>query len=187
MIPVATIAEPYTIGRVYRVPCVFATAWQRAVPIIGPLHEDKEHINFPEPHWHIDWRFVSKADYHWYSWQGTSPVHSRVISQKNTAGPIVERRMKCKRPMPEFPVFPYNNKPVHWLRGLQDAYADTKLKCGMICPHRGMPLAGCPVTDGVVICPAHGLAWDVESGAMVRRVCQNTNALAAPTENDHGN
>ena len=30
-------------------------------PVLGPRHEDADHLNFPYLHWHIDGRFVSAA------------------------------------------------------------------------------------------------------------------------------
>ena len=30
-------------------------------PVLGPRHEDADHLNFPYQHWHIDGRFVSAA------------------------------------------------------------------------------------------------------------------------------
>lgn len=163
-----TVPEPCVIGRYYRVPCVNVPFWKTWVPVFGPLHEDKEIVNFPEEHWHIDWRFASAA----FIAKRTRPgaVHGQVVSQKNTTGGIVIRRMKCKREMPEFVTHPYQGKEVYWLRELEEAHADARLKCGMICPHRGLPLAGCPVKDGVVVCPGHGLAWNVDTGELVRRL-----------------
>lgn len=53
----------YQVGRFYEVPCVRArylrrTAWW---PVMGPRHDDREHIRFPYVHWHVDWRFVPQA------------------------------------------------------------------------------------------------------------------------------
>lgn len=172
-----TANSPLVIGRFYSVPCINALVWNLGMtPIIGPLHEDKEHIGFDDMHWHIDWRFVSAWQLSRLSGSGRIPVQAKVISQKNTAGQIVERRLKCKREMPEFPLRPYGKNVVHWLEDLETAQENSRLKCGMICPHRGLPLAGCPVNDGIVVCPAHGLAWDVESGALVKRVTPEVKA-----------
>lgn len=52
---VETVAMP-EVGRRYSVPCIYATDWKCWLPIFGPIHEDKEFIQFPDQHWHIDWR-----------------------------------------------------------------------------------------------------------------------------------
>lgn len=102
------LTGPLVIGRFYSVPSINALVWNLGMtPIIGPLHEDKEHIGFDDLHWHIDWRFVSAWQLSRLSGSGRIPVQAKVISQKNTAGQIVERRLKCKREMPEFPLRPY--------------------------------------------------------------------------------
>lgn len=164
--PPVESSEPVKVGRYYSVPCVFVAPWNRTLPIMGPLHEDREVIGFEEDHWHIDWRFV---DTQWYRDAGKFSVrHGKVISAKNAGGPVVRRNLKCKREMPEFPAQVRGNQ-VHWLSKLEDVFAGTRLKTGMVCPHRGIPLAGCPVKNGVVVCPGHGLAWCAATGELLRR------------------
>ena len=53
---------------------------------------------------------------------------------------------------------------------------------GMKCPHRGTDLTNCPVVEGVVTCPAHGMRWRVEDGSLVKNgekqageICINRN------------
>ena len=50
----------YQVGKFYRVPCIraakpvqYGNEW---LPILGPWHEDTEHINFPHHHYHVDAR-----------------------------------------------------------------------------------------------------------------------------------
>ena len=168
--------EPCEIGRYYRVPCVEVPMWRCMVPLFGPLHEDTEIIGFPEEHWHIDWRFTSPAFME--RWVYKRIPHGTVLSRKNAVGAVEIRPRKCRREMPVFPTHPYSGKPVFWLADLEKAHAEARLKCGMICPHRGLPLAGCPAKDGVVVCPGHGLAWDVETGDLVRRLPAKKKAIA---------
>lgn len=154
--------EPVRLGRYYSVPCVFVSPWKRTVPILGPLHEDKNIIGFPDEHWHIDWRFV---DSRWFrTCSARHPVHAKVVSAKKTAGGIVRRNLKCKRLMPEFPFVRHS-----WMASLEDAFSSARLRAGLVCPHRGISLAGCPVNNGVVVCPGHGLAWCVATGELSRR------------------
>lgn len=159
--------KDFAIGRFYRVPCVqtakplFGKPVGTWIPVIGPEHEDAEFIEFPEVHWHIDWRFVSARSFEWYSddWR----VLNWPISMKNTSGIVARKLLRCKRPMPV-----HDQSRIPWLRQLEAAYADCSLPKSMICPHRGLPLAGCPIRNGVVICPGHALAWNVETGGLVR-------------------
>lgn len=153
----------YEIGRYYSVLCAPSTVFLRWVPLLGPLHEDAEIVNFQEQHWHIDWRFVSQREWNHYC-SFTTPL-AVPISEKNVDGPPCHRRLKCKR---EMPIFPGHGRVI-WLKELEAAYQNDNLKPGLICPHRGIPLAGCPAKDGVVVCPGHGLAWNIETGKLVPR------------------
>lgn len=157
----------YEIGRYYRVPVIWNQRWRQFVPVLGPLHEDRAIIGFPEEHWHIDWRFVTERFWLRHSLGRLTPL-ATPISKRNTTGDVTMRRLKCKRAMPVFPARTAGG-PIPWLPALEDAYAGATLKCGRICPHQGLPLAGCPVQDGVVVCPGHGLAWDVATGKLRTR------------------
>ena len=50
-------------GRWYRVPCVRAfygsDQYLQWWPVIGPGHSDREILNFPTEHFHVDYRFLS--------------------------------------------------------------------------------------------------------------------------------
>lgn len=171
----ATAERSFEVGKFYTVPAVRTTGedvrdgicW---LPVLGPEHSDKEHINFPAEHWHIDWRFAPDRSYRSATgFLGPSHCYAVIIQRfSNSNGkPLVEgdpvmRRMKCKR---ELPAYPFHRVP--WLAKLKDAYADHKLKPGMVCPHRGLPLQGCPRDGDVVTCPGHGLRWNVTTGALV--------------------
>lgn len=73
---------------------------------------------------------------------------------------IVYRRLKCRRELP-----PYPYEQARWLPKLELAYAHARLKNG-ICPHKGVNLRSCPIMNGIVTCPAHGLRWQVDSGEL---------------------
>jgi hypothetical protein len=172
----------YEVGKFYRVPCIRTTkrytyGGAQWLPIIGPEHSDKEFINFPASHWHIDWRFAGARTFkeatlfprkegphsQCYSavvqrWGWGDPVFGHAI----TDGEPVIRRMKCKR---DWPAYPYS--AATWLPALEAAYAGSKIKPGMICPHRGLPLDGAPRDGDVVTCPGHGLRWNFKTGELV--------------------
>lgn len=168
------------VGRFYNVPAILSTSegwfWRgNMVPIIGPLHEDAEHINFPEDHWHVDWRFIGgylwresqkvveqHLAYHDYIGAGDDAILKRPIVKRSTVGEIQRVRMKYRRSTPMWS----NSLP--WTRALENAYVHTNARCGF-CPHRGMPLVGAPIENGARVCPGHGLAWDVKTGELRRR------------------
>jgi len=189
------VGEAPVIGRMYRVPCIeYPTIYQGPtmwVPVYGPPHEDREIIGFPHQHYHVDIRFMSVRGLARYSgrinileellsYPMTVPV---VIAPSLEAGtqparvavspfPILKRR-KCYREMPDFPG-PVERRLQGFCRSfgplLEDTYQGCQLKLdNPICPHRGFRLAGLPQKDGLVVCPGHGLRWDLRTGQMRRR------------------
>jgi hypothetical protein len=160
------------IGRQYRVPCVWARFYSQPllVPIIGPWHEDVA-LEFPHEHFHIDWRFVK--DWQWFR-VGHSIGSPAALGQVITApeGEVFECRRKCIRQMPEFPMFRSDGAPTQQARRIHRACQGMRLKPGcMVCPHKGMPLNGLPVDgEGRVVCPGHGMRWDLATGEMVARI-----------------
>jgi hypothetical protein len=95
------------------------------------------------------------------------------VMEELAASAVLFGRFRCQRRMPSFPTH-ISGQPIEFVAGLENAYADVKLKCSK-CPHRGMPLTGLPEKDGVVVCNGHGLAWNVQSGEMVRRLTAESN------------
>lgn len=173
-----SLASPPIIGQTYFVDCVM---WRRSsfstsylTPTIGPVHEDAEIIGVPGAHLHIDFRFVGKRLWDRLSRSGKWPsvVFGNAAFIAFTESKTFTRAIKCKREWPDFPTHLEwtSGLPIEWLSRLEDAFADKKLKpdCAA-CPHRGIPLKNTPVRDGVVVCPGHGLMWNVNTRAMVRR------------------
>jgi hypothetical protein len=172
--------QPYQVGKFYMVPCVKTTktcsyGGGEFMPVIGPEHTDVEFINFPHSHWHVDWRFVTaralrrsvghRPEYQVYGivlhrWAYGLPQYGSLIE-----GDVVMRRRKCIRSLPQYP---FGKAP--WMPKLETAFADTRLK-GMVCPHKGIPLKGCPMDGDVVTCPGHGLRWNIKTGELVASPC----------------
>lgn len=152
------------IGRYYIVNTVTQTKRSWIIPIHGPLHNDAEVINFPHDHWHIDWRFVNARMYEQYMIAGGGFLMPWAwpINEEYTAGSVTKRRMKCKRQFG--PYVPPDRVP--WLKKLEDKYRTARMK-NFICPHKGIPCNSTPTTDGIVICRGHGLAFNVQTGALV--------------------
>lgn len=163
----------YQIGKYYEVPTVHGENlgcvghW----PVLGPKHEDREIIDFPELHYHIDWRFVGNEFYEWMvrrgrrSPYGLGNIYSLVLvdTKNHKLGPVIHRRMKCKRDFPQYPA------GVRWIDQLYDAYAEARLTDDLICPHRGASLASLPTDDaGCVTCPLHGLRWNLKTRRLWR-------------------
>lgn len=167
---VGQCSESYEVGKYYRVPCVLThkhswlgSGWQ---PIIGPMHEDSGVVNFPYDHWHIDLRFVDGRRYKGRI-QILSPYTWPILKNDRYGGEVVKqgpemKRLRCKRVFP-----PYPHDQAKWLPALQEEFCAVKMK-NMVCPHRGLPLEGCPRDGDVVQCPGHGLRWNVITGELVK-------------------
>lgn len=164
------------VGRYYMVPCLVsdsrtapAANSRNLVPVIGPMHSDKEHLNFDLQHFHIDWRFVKNMESSMDLREWKNSPHGTVMLAQEHNGknlPPVPRLMKCFRAMPEFPVL----RTWKWI-GLELAqeHACNKLKPGNICPHRGIDLTPFAEPDGTAICPGHGLRWNLRTGELIPR------------------
>lgn len=168
------------VGRYYMVPAVCvvqSVSVLRVVPIIGPLHEDAKFIGFPDHHYHPDRRFVSQA---WLDYYGTGEGHwaavygyiltDRLTGRKRRTSmfDLGRRRMKCKRAVGPF------RKDAPWLPKLERSYAGEQLRNGHICPHRGISCRGVKVDDkNCVVCPGHGLQFNVGDGHLVSRIGQD--------------
>jgi hypothetical protein len=175
--------EGCVAGRRYMVPCISHPrltrklfGWGNWIPLIGPLHEDQEHVGFKPWHIHVDTRFITFYSRGFYAesralaqpvsfsdggtWNG---VHDDLYLDVANNAVIDLRRLQCRRPVP--PVFPQ----ARWAGELQKAHAGCRVVDGL-CPHRGIPIAcGRHLAPGVRQCPGHGLAWD-DDGRQVRLV-----------------
>jgi Rieske [2Fe-2S] domain len=166
------------VGKFYMVPCLINGGTR--IPVLGPEHEDKEYIGFERPHYHFDLRFLPDkkiANRVGYLYERErKPICSPeefmmlvVTIEVFGAHEIAECPVKCRRRMP---VFPLENgvSVLHWFSALEAAFADKKLNCAR-CPHRGFPLSAENADEnGVVVCPGHGLAWNIQTGEMVGRL-----------------
>lgn len=166
------------VGRFYAVPCLFViekhrTLWMPAdgwVPTLGPKHEDAEHLNFTRDHYHVDWRFIDDRRIKWARGLFSPVPHGNVVTSSagfDEVGATVLKRRKCQRAMPDFPAalasrgYGISNSR---FGALERAHRCTRLKPGGICPHRGIDLKPFAKPDGTVICPGHGLRWDLATG-----------------------
>lgn len=123
-------AEVVEVGKFYLVPTVVVPSLPKrlqVVPVMGPLHEDAEFINFPHRHYHPDRRFVSDA---WMSFHGRG-----FGGTKGHWGAVY--CFKIKRPLDKV------ERDTGMLEGprLRMKCQET-LRDGHICPHRGISCRG---------------------------------------------
>lgn len=161
-----TLVGAPIVGRYYLVPCVLG-GWygqQREWPVIGPVHDDRAHFNFPYAHYHLDTRFVRARDAS-LRWLANSPV---LLGDIRDPAPSYRRRL-CRRPEAGFAACIDEIRSLKSWHHFTEAYADARLRRdaagNWVCPHRGFSLASCPVgPDGTIVCPLHGLRWHADSG-----------------------
>lgn len=176
------------VGKFYKVRCARIKAGSDRhpmadrdgwVPILGPEHHDREIIGFQGMHFHVDARFLSDGVMVMCVRGGRNDgdVLAQPLSTysdgmghrgqptKPLAIEFATRRRRCHREMPEFPNADY----VSFGRLLEEGYACTKLKPGLVCPHRGIDLRPFVKPDGTAICPGHGLKWNTHTGDLIRR------------------
>ena len=169
--------EP-VVGRYYLVPSIrIRGVW---IPIFGPKHEDRDYIGFTQHHYHFDLRFLSDAyikfrvGHYYEKEQKPTCAPEQFMMQVVTVeiygeSAVVERRKLCRRRMPIFPTTT-GVTTKNWFPKLEAAYAETKLNCAR-CPHRGFPLSKDNADeDGNVVCPGHGLCFNLNTGRLVSRL-----------------
>jgi hypothetical protein len=182
------IVSPPVVGKIYRVPSM--RRGDVFVPVFGSPHTDVE-LNQPILHFHVDIRFLSDDDA-----KKVGVDISKAVVPERFSGSIrftvpaiaahsneivTHRSMKCIRECPDYrsPRTAAEGPTTHIMRinvgtidqaGLiEDQCEDMRIsECGK-CPHRGTPLGHQPVTNGVVVCPAHLLKWDKATGKMIRK------------------
>lgn len=179
--PEVLVGSRYIVNAAYTVPNLMPYAGA-LIPLLGPQHEDAEIIKFPHEHWHIDWRFVNdglrgsvlnylRKKYVFIQrrekYERESELLGLVLTQAHM-GTVHPHEMMCWREHDTWTADP------SFMYALESAYAD-KRACKDVCPHRGISLKGAPgdpVLPGLRVCPGHGLAWDIETGRLVRRAFQ---------------
>lgn len=162
---VADLTSEPIVGQFYLVPCVKLKVgneitngtilldgknWKHGTtnvaPVLPDVHLDHEdHGPKIGRHIHVDPRFI--FDYH--------RMGVIVGEDQIESGDFQEVAMMCRRRMPDWNKFP--------LPTLQEKYKKSKINCNR-CPHQGTYLGNCPTDGRVIVCPAHGLKFDAETG-----------------------
>ena len=175
---ITTLQSVPVVGEWYAVPCVrFKTCFGfKEIPVLSNRpHNDAEHQFGDFDHYHYDLRFLSRKFYKFLihkanyqsgiGWLGPMYPQFYGIRAKETEAPILYSR-RCIRPMPKFPAaemtrtLECSNKFAKKLR-----VSSTCIKC----PHRGTPLQNLPKNGSMVVCPAHGLRWDMQTLEMAKK------------------
>lgn len=168
---VADLNHEPIVSHYYLVPCV-RTEWG-IMPILGPWHNDKEYLGIERAHYHYDLRFISDGflDLHVSSYRACTDEQSLmaiVMFDPEGKVKVFDQRRKCTRRMPDFPMR-LTNAVAGWLEPMQKIYSQLTA-CGK-CPHRGFPLSDENAdSNGVVICPGHGMAFNIHTGKVVNRL-----------------
>lgn len=167
---IADMREPPMVGRFYMVPTVTGYPYHGHVsdwPVIGPLHDDREHFRFNDLHYHVDARFLTARQRNViarHSWGGETveatinrfPLFYRTQAHRRGRPPLVRR--KCTTAVFGFA---FGDSPP--VQAMQDAFgpapdAIRKADGRMLCPHRKVDLSQFTVdAEGMVTCPLHGL------------------------------
>lgn len=193
-LPIVTeLTEPPVVGRYYLVPCVkyrydFKVRWW---PVVGPKHDDAEHLNFAAVHYHLDRRFLPMAMLRggyavptargiregkriWRS--SDTMLAARPLSEVTEYGPLPTpelRKRLCIVSDVGFPGRAREGLHSNFDR-LHEAYEGRR--CGrnaegqLICPHKGAVLSNLAADrNGIVTCPLHGLNINTQTGVVVKR------------------
>jgi hypothetical protein len=161
---------PPILGKYYLVPTIRAFgSW---IPIVGNAHDDVE-LGIKQAHFHKDTRFLSVRKHKAVLRDVgcVEPYDMALIIQEQYTDrrEVVYTKMRCNREQLIFPAIPDLEKDKNFPR-FERIYMDKKLSKCQRCPHRGIDLRSIPADgNGVKICPGHGLAWNVETGALVPR------------------
>lgn len=196
---VTDLTAPPVVGEFYLVPTVryqwfeFVANW----PVFPSFHEDKEHLNFPWPHYHVDPRFVApdvaEKVVRWQFGEGDiATISQRVPLNRITKEALYNRDFQLARhnislaqaeantvPHPDIVWrrrqchrdLVYSHPHANAIRQLGEAFRGRqcpKNKTGWVCPHKSYPLGSVAADpQGVITCPLHGLRIDAASGEVL--------------------
>ena len=164
-------------GKQYRVPCISHKilrrkdrGWGMWVPLIGPVHEDRDVIGFEPWHIHVDSRFLTMPKEMEPSHYGS--VLAAVvcltarflypftdIDELRRDAKLQMRSLVCRRAhAPRFPA-----AHASWFEELENKHLNCQVVNGR-CPHRGIHIqCGHKELNGEGYhCPGHGLRWGAD-------------------------
>lgn len=166
---------PYVVGETYRVPCIKIKNKQGQldiIPVYGASHADPDLGNF-SIHFHIQDIFLTDEELVRYGFLRDDGYQAiPTINLGVHFVPELFENLICRR---QYNVgFPQNKARRSHLplmeatrTRLRTEAFRLKLNC-KVCPHRGTCLDNVsPDSEGIIQCPAHGLAFDVSTGEIL--------------------
>jgi hypothetical protein len=176
---ITDMKTPPVVGETYLVP-VMTERDGRKFPVMGVPHRDPELGNDWE-HQHIDVRFVTDKDMShnfWWHWRETQEkqcgFYAFNLDQSRDGGGTcvpVEEPLVCVR---ETFIQHADCKAETDTNRFMRTFAQEKKAEGFrlnpackVCPHRGTRLDNVKPVDGLILCPAHGMAFDEKEGTVV--------------------
>lgn len=173
------LKTPPVVGQTYMVPVTKLNgfAWI-TVPVIGHAHNDRELGMQDVDHIHIDRRFITDAELLLIGFSdstlanrnGTVALNISLLNGEPLK--VWEEPRECLvDDFPQWRSFKAGRagllaKEVRQLReekGVTHLNMDCK-----VCPHKGTRLDNCKPRDGVLLCPAHGMEFDAETGEILQ-------------------
>lgn len=133
--------------------------------VLPNMHQDE---GLQEDHYNLDGRFLSynqrklylKQEYQTVFLANTPKNQQKYNRYIETPATVPQ---KC---MTVTPI--HRNYYVGKLNRLFESACNDMKMTNMKCPHRGTDLSNCPIDDGIVTCPAHGMRWRVADGSLIK-------------------
>lgn len=167
---IADLRQPPVVGRYYMVPTVTGYPYHGHVsdwPVLGPLHEDREHFRFEALHYHIDARFLTVRQRQAIERNG---VYGESVEETVNRYPLFYRGVQHRRGRPDLhrrkctrASYGFAHVNVDPVLEMQAAFGPApepirKADGRLLCPHRKVDLSQFEAdADGFVTCPLHGL------------------------------
>jgi nitrite reductase/ring-hydroxylating ferredoxin subunit len=178
---ITDLTAPPIVGRRYLVPTIKWPhyGYVREWPVFPIRHSDVEFLNFANPHYHVDPRFVGirawRAAVDWGSWSG---LDETAFSSFQRA-PLCRDRLgewardpghaltwsvrRCHRA--EIPYQHHDKASIQALAKHFDGHQAKRGARGWVCPHKRFALGSIvPDAEGVLTCPLHGLRIAADTG-----------------------
>lgn len=184
---ITQLTSPPVVGQRYLVPTV-TYPWLgdrpdrfKAWPVFLPKHNDADHLKFVHQHYHVDPRFLTKAQtryagtYYWHEHTGGGDVSEAEATAQRA--PLFARGYPVHPPVVWLPrrcyranvTYHYGDEPkIESMRAHYAGRQCAKSRGGWLCPHKRFPLGSLqPDQNGVVTCPLHGLQIDMSTGVVL--------------------
>ena len=187
------LPEYPVVGARYPRPCIRAhwlpgsVSW---LPILGTVHNDREHVGADFSHAHVDYRFLNhgirqslerdlrepsnrlRAHHvfavtlsHVWPHEATEPLS---LDNPDLATVPTADWLRINPRIYQGPYPPYPHHIAPWDQALSNAFTGIRLTADKICPHQKVDLSGImPDQNDIITCPLHGLRWYAKTGEIV--------------------